>query len=249
MFASFIYFLGHLQGALWSSAPCAGLSPYRCHRLGLSTLCVIWYLFLPPSLRWLLRCILDMFIFWSLCQFVLWLSACVARFLVAPPTSCGGSVPGCCGGCRRVLFIECSLHNLCGVTLRLWWPLVRFFSRFRPPGLFLALWNVGFAVPWLPRSFSGLRVPVAAVLSASAKLELAWRPFHRFPDCVHAAVFVTSLLRLGVCGGYPTAFLRFRPILRSSVRHLLSLLRAHNPKNSTILIGSGKGAALACFTH
>ena len=128
MFASFIYFLGHLQGALWSSAPCAGLSPYRCHRLGLSTLCVIWYLFLPPSLRWLLRCILDMFIFWSLCQFVLWLSACVARFLVAPPTSCGGSVPGCCGGCRRVLFIECSLHNLCGVTLRLWWPLVRFFS-------------------------------------------------------------------------------------------------------------------------
>ena len=127
MFASFIYFLGHLQGALWSSAPCAGLSPYRCHRLGLSTLCVIWYLFLPPSLRWLLRCILDMFIFWSLCQFVLWLSACVARFLVAPPTSCGGSVPGCCGGCRRVLFIECSLHNLCGVTLRPWWPLVRFF--------------------------------------------------------------------------------------------------------------------------
>ena len=172
-----------------------------------------------------------MFIFWSLCQFVLWLSACVARFLVAPPTSCGGSVPGCCG-----------------VTLRPWWPLVRF-SRFRPPGLFLALWNVGFAVPWLPRPFSGLRVPVAAVLSASAKLELAWRPFHRFPDCVHAAVFVTSLLRLGVCGGYPTAFLRFRPILRSSVRHLLSLLRAHNPKNSTILIGSGKGAALACFTH
>ena len=72
-----------------------------------------------------------------------------------------------------------------------------FFFRFRPPGLFLALWNVGFAVPWLPRSFSGLCVPVAAVLSASAKLELAWRPFHRFPDCVHAAVFVTSLLRLG----------------------------------------------------
>ena len=142
-------------------------------------------------------------------------------FGVAPPLCRGGSAPNRCGGCLGCSARVSAASTTCGVTCQALVTCLVRFSRFRPPGLSLALWNVGFAVPWLPRSFSGLRVAVAAVLSASAKLELAWRPFHRFPDCVHAAVFLTSLSRLGVCGGYPTAIYAFVPFCVFSASSLV----------------------------